>query len=240
MRLLATDPIVYLLVLGGLLLSLGLGFVTQQAAMMPIINAIVLWPLLIWSFRRARIDVALRLILFWGLTIYLVTIVAGRVNLSWAQGAVPGSLDFNASHIMWLTGSESFTPQPEFWLAEQAKRTGILLAGSVISAGLIPLVVAARELAILGLWTANLFDAPSFLAPIVGTPPWILAEIIAWVGLGTPLAEPIVTGDVQSLLTRQRRRFLVIGAVALVLSVAFHWALPGVVQAIMRPLVVIP
>lgn len=239
MRLFATDPIVYAIVLAGLLLSLGIGFATQQAALMPVINAVIVWPLLLWTFRHARLDVALRLVLFWGLAVFLVSLAAGLINLPWAQGAVPGSVEFNANHIMWLVGGESDVPSPAVWLPEQMRRTGVLLAGSVISAGLIPLAVAARELAILGLWTANLFDAPNLLAPLLGTPPWILAEIVAWVCLGLSLAEPIVTGDVQSLLTKRRRTLLIIGGIALALSLAMHFVLPGIVQAIVQPLVTI-
>lgn len=238
MRLFGTDPLLYITLAVGLALSMTMGFITQQQTLMPVLGALLLWPFLIWSLRHARIDVAVRFASFWAVSVFLFSIVAGRVlGQTAAQAAVPGSTDYIASQMFWLSGQESTYEPLMRWLPAFTRRIGVLLAGGALTAGLLPLIVAARNLSILGLWMANLFDASSPLAVLAGMPPWTLAEIVAWVALGVIVAEPVVTGSVQGLLTRDRRRLALTGLAALLLALLLHLILPSVVASPLRSLI---
>ena len=236
-RLLSTDPLVYLLLFVGTAFTLLAGYLTEQRTLMPVFNALILWPLLIWSLRHARIDVALRLIAFWAAIIFFASVFAGRALGEAAQAAVPGSIEYNAEQIHYLSGYVTPIQQPLTWLPAFVRRAGLLMAGSAISAGLIPLVAGARYLAILGLWIANLLNTPGIVALLLGIMPWTWAEIVAFATLGAVLAEPIVTGDVHALLTNQRRRLLMIGMAALLLALVLHLLLPPLIQAPLKFLI---
>lgn len=236
-RLLGTDPLVYLLLFVGTVFTLLAGYITEQRTLMPVFNALILWPILIWSLRHARIDIALRLIVFWAAIIFIASILAGRIMGQMAQAAVPGSIEYNAEQIHYLTGYVTPVQQPQEWLPAFARRSGLLIAGSAISAGLIPLIAGARYLAILGLWIANLFNTPSILAIPLGITPWTWAEIVAFVTLGAVLAEPIVTGEVHALLTFQRRRLLLLGLASLLLALVLHLLLPSLIQSPLKSLI---
>lgn len=237
MRILGTDPLIYIGLVVGLLITLAVGFVTEQKTMMPVLNALIVWPLLIWALRHARIDIALRLVVIWAVVIFVGSVVAGRTLGQIAQAAVPGSIEFNAEHMRWLTGNITGVEQPANWLPDLGRRSGVLLAGSALSAGLIPLIAGARYLAILGLWTANLFDAPSLLAIPLGIPPWIWAETVAQISLGVLLAEPMVSGDAQALITKNRRRLLFTGLIALALALLLQLLLPSLIESPLRSLI---
>lgn len=238
MRLLGADPFLYLILAAGLTLSMAMGFVTQQHTIMPLMGAMLVWPFLLWSLRHARIDVAVRFVVFWAAMVFVLSVAAGRIlGPMAAQAAVPGSTHFIAGQMMWLSGQEALREPLAAWLPAFVRRVGFLLAGGALSAGLAPLVVAARELSILGLWTANLFDAASPLAVVAGLTPWTLAEIVAWVSLGVFVAEPVVTGNVHSLLTRDRGRLALTGLTALILALLLHLLLPSVLASPLRSLV---
>lgn len=238
MRLFGTDPLLYLILLVGLAFSMFIGFIAQQRVLMPVASALILWPMLIWSLRHARIDVAVRLVAFWAAVIFVVAIVAGRVLGARALETVPGGVEYIANQMLWLTGRQSTVEGIGNWLPELARRSGLVLVGSAISAGLLPLIAAARWLAILGLWTANLFNAAHpFLAVPLSISPWTWAEIVAQGALLVVMAEPIVTGSVHSLLTRERSRLLLTGLIALFLAIALHLLLPGLLASPLRALV---
>jgi hypothetical protein len=234
MRFFATDPLIYLVLVLGLLLVMGLGFLAQQQTMMPVLGGLIGWLFLLWALRHARPDVGLRIVGLWAVTVFVLSVVAGRLLDQQALAAVPGSLDYIADQMLWLTGESGAVEQPAVWVAGFARRAGLLLAGSVLSAGLVPLIVGARYLAILGLWTARLFDAPHPAAILFGLAPWIWAEIVAQVVLVVILAEPVVTGDVQALVQNGRRRLLVIGLIALALAAILHLMLPGLFASPLR------
>ncbi|NOX62825.1 MAG: hypothetical protein GXP42_12895 [Chloroflexi bacterium] len=235
MRFLGTDPLVYFLILAGLLFTMTVGIIAEQRTLMPVLNALILWPFLIWSFRHARIDVAVRLIIFWSALIFLFALVATRLDERAARAAVPGSIEFGAEHMLWLAGSAAGVDQFSEWFPLFLRRTGVLLVGSAVSAGLIPLIVAAREMAILGIWTGNLLGASNLLVVIFGVPLWIWAEAAAWIAIGAVLAEPIVTGDIHAILTRDRLRLLLTGVAAWLLSFLLHLLWPPVMQSLLRP-----
>lgn len=225
MRLLGTDPLIYLLLLAGLLFTSATGFITTQTRLMPLLNALILWPLLIWALRHARVDLALRLVVVWAAALLLISAAAGQVLGAQAQAAVPGSIEYNAAAMRWLT-ADAAPPSPSEWLPGLLRRTGLLLAGGAVTAGLLPLVAGARSLAILGLWMANLLAIPNPLALLAGLPPWIVAEMAAQICLGVLVAEPIITGDPRGLLTAERRRLLGIGLIALALAFLLPLLLP--------------
>lgn len=238
MRLFGADPILYITLAIGLALSMTLGFVTQQQTVMPVVGGLLVWPFLLWSLRHARVDVALRFVVFWAALVFLLSVVAGRVlGQMAAQTAVPGSTNFIASQMLWLSSQDGVREPMAAWLPAFVRRTGLLLVGGALTAGLAPLIVAARELSILGLWTANLFDAASPLAVIAGIPPWILAEIVAWAALGVFVAEPVITGSVHGLLTRDRGRLALTGLIALFLALLMHFLLPSILASPLRSLV---
>ncbi|MBX7236584.1 MAG: hypothetical protein K1X65_19540 [Caldilineales bacterium] len=238
MRLLAADPILYLALAVGLTLSMVIGFVTRQQTAMPVIGGLLVWPFLLWSLRHARVDVAVRFVVFWAALVFLISLVAGRaLGQMEAQAAVPGSTQFIASQMLWLGGQGGASEPAASWLPAFLRRTGLLLAGGALTAGLLPLIVAARELSILGLWTANLLDAASPLAVVAGLPPWTLAEIVAWAALSVFMAEPLVTGNVHGLLTRDRRRLALTGLLALLLAFLLHLLLPSLLASPLRSLI---
>ncbi len=225
MRFFGTDPLIYLALLAGLIFTSAIGFLTAQARLMPLLNALMLWPLLVWALRHARIDLALRLAATWAAALLLISLVAGHMLGASAQAAAPGSIEFNAAAMRWL-GGDAAPPATGEWLPGWMQRTGLLLAGGAATAGLLPLVAGARSLAILGLWLANLLALPHPLALLAGLPPWILAEIVAQLILGVLVAEPIVTGDARGLLAPPRRRLLILGLVAFTLAPLLRLLLP--------------
>lgn len=234
MRLFATDPLIYLILVLGLLLVIGLGFFAQQQTLMPVLSGLIGWLFLLWALRHARPDIGLRIVGVWAASVFLLSLVAGRLLDQQALAAVPGSLDYIAAQMLWLTGQSGAVEQPGVWLAAFARRAGLLLAGSILSAGLVPLIAGARYLAVLGLWMARLFDAPHPAAILFGLAPWVWAEVVAQVVLVVVLAEPLVTGDAQALVQGGRRRLLLIGLAALVLAAVLHLLLPGLIASPLR------
>ncbi len=237
MRLFGTDPLLYVALAAGLILSMAMGFLTQQQTVLPVAGGLLVWPFVLWSLRHARIDIALRFVVFWAALVFLFSLVASRIlGPMAAQSAVPGSTNYIASQMFWLSSRDGASEPLAVWLTPFVRRTGLLLAGGALTAGLLPLIVAARELSILGLWTANLFDAASPLAVVAGIPPWILAEMVAWATLSVLVAEPLVTGSVHGLLTRDRRRLMLTGLAALILALILHLFLPSILASPLRSL----
>lgn len=233
-RILGTDPLIYLLIFLGLLFTQISGFLLRQALLMPLLNALVLWPFLIWTLRHARVDVAVRLLIFWAVILFLGAVLAGRVFSASAQFAVPGSIEYNVQQLQWIRGDVTPVEDPGSWLPLLMRRTGVLLFGGALSAGLIPLITGARALAILGLWTANLFNAPHIIAVFLGIPLWTWVEAAAQILLGAVLAEPILTGDVNALLTPLRRRLLLMGLTGLGLAALIHAFLAPLNRALLH------
>ncbi|MCP4168120.1 MAG: hypothetical protein GY759_19805 [Chloroflexi bacterium] len=234
MRIFGADPLVYLSMFIGLAFVLALGYVTQQVTMMPVFQGLILWPFLIWALRYARIGIAIRFVVFWAAVILLGSVVAGLVLEQSALAAVPGSLEFNAENMRWWTGNVTTVQQPQAWLPPFLGRTGLSLAGGALTAGLVPAIAGARSLAMLGLWIATLFGAPSVLALPLAIPLWTWAELLGQIVIVVVVAEPIVTGDVDALLTYRRKRLLLIGFAALGVALLAHLMLPTLLQPLLQ------
>ncbi len=101
MRLFGTDPLLYVALAAGLILSMAMGFLTQQQTVLPVAGGLLVWPFVLWSLRHARIDIALRFVVFWAALVFLFSLVA----VSLARLEEVGQIRGEVGRLFDLTGS---------------------------------------------------------------------------------------------------------------------------------------
>lgn len=190
------DPIWY--VTGALfaLLTTALPGALGQHWLLPLLQTVTLWLLLLPALRRAALRPALRMLAIWAsvqvMTFFALTVLAPAR----AESAVGGGFAYGGALLAWLYTQ---APLPASWATQPLLRVVELLGvtvGSVFTGGLVGIWFLLRSLNLWVFGLAMALNAGAGGAGLLGVlEPWWLLRLIAYALLIAVLASPGFTGD---------------------------------------------
>lgn len=250
------DPLGYVVIALGVILTTALPVFLGQRFCLPLLNTLVIFPFFVWAMRAGRPRRAITLGTFWAICQTIAMLVASLALPQQASNAVLNGLEMRSQALAWTTGGahspEGFVAGLPFSLSKQLIQLAVVAAGSLLTAGLVGLLVDALTLNATSYIAASVLHQANnpLLALVTAWPLWIFVRLAGYLLLGAVLAEPLAVGastprpddeQVEPAWTwtqwwRRRRRLLGIGVGLALLGIALQSLLGPLWASLMRQL----
>jgi len=224
-----TDPIWYITGAFFALLTTALPAAFQQAWLLPLLQTVALWTLLLPAIRRAALRPILSMPTLWvviqGLTFFALTLLAPNPT----EVAVGNGFTYQADLLAWLYTQTplpaSLATQPLLRIIELA---GILL-GAVLTGGGVAIWFLARSVNLYAFGAAAVLNAGGNVGTLLGAlEPWWLLRLAAFILIIALLSSPGFTGEYNpAAWPAPRRRALWWGIGLLALALLLELLLPA-------------
>lgn len=248
------DPIVYVVIALGALLTTALPVFLGQRFCLPLLNTLVIFPLFVWAVRVGRPRRAVTLAAFWAICQAGAMLVASLLLTQQAGTAVLNGLEMRSQAIAWTAaqtvgGPAGFIAGLPWSPAKQLAQLAVVGVGSLLTAGFVGLLIAALTINATAYIVASALREAS--APLValtaGWPLWTVARLAGYLLIGAVLAEPLAIGATTPRTEdlpepawtwrawwRSRRRWLGVGIALALLAVVLQILLGPPWASLMR------
>jgi hypothetical protein len=175
--------------------SYPLGLSLGQPWLLPVLNALPAYVVLVHRLRKGERGGAVRAMLWWAATVALV----GTVALVWwpePTGAlVLNGPAYKTEMFHWIRTGRGAEGDIRLFLPQHLVHLGAFLVLGLGTGSLGALLMGAFLMNYMSYYVAALAKAgvPSWAVTLLGWQPWAIARVAAFVTLGVLLAEPLVT-----------------------------------------------
>jgi hypothetical protein len=189
--------------------SCPLGLALGQPWLLPVLNALPGFLVLLHRLRKGERGGAVRAMLWWAATVA----IAGTLAMILWPGAVDGLVVAGparrAETLAWLHTGHDVIGSLRLFLPRHLALVGVFVVLSLASASAVSLVLGAALLNAVSFSVASLAAAgvPDWAVAVFGWPPWTIAEAAGLATLATVLAEPLLF----RLFPGARQRLKVVG-----------------------------
>lgn len=237
------DPVVYAVILIGVLLTTALPVFLGQRFCLPLLSALVIFPLFVWAVRLGRPRRAIALAGFWAICQAAAMLIASLLLAQQAGLAIFNGLEMRSEVMSWIAsgqaaqGSVAGVPLSLPKLLTQAL---VVAGGSLLTAGLAGLIVDALALNATSYIAVSLAQMASqpVLTLLLAWPIWTMVRLAGYFVAGAALAEPLAFGDLSlqgwAAWWRRRRRLLAIGAGLVLLGILLQLVLGPAWTSLLR------
>jgi len=176
------------------LVSYPLGLALGQPWLLPVLNVLPAYLLMLHLLRRGNRGAALRAMLVWA----AATAVFATLTFSlWPSD--PGPLVLNGpayrqEMFHWIASGEGAEGSPRLFLPQHVGHLAAFVALCLVSASALSISMGAVLMNYMAYYVASLARAgvPAWAVLLLGWQPWALCRIAAFVTLGVVLAEPLL------------------------------------------------
>jgi hypothetical protein len=171
---------------------IGLGL--RQPWLLPILNALPAFLVLVHRLRRGERGGAVRAMLWWAATLALV----GTVAFVWWPEPMGRLVVNGPTHknemFSWIRTGRGAEGNIRLFLPEHLVHLGAFLVAGIGTGGAGALLMGAVLMNSMSYYVAALAKAgvPPWAVTLLGWPPWVVARAAALAALGVILAEPLV------------------------------------------------
>ncbi len=188
------------------ILSFPLGLWLRQPWLLPLLNALPGYLVLVHRLRKGERGGAVRTMLWWAVTMALTGTI---LFVWWPAPLAPVVLhgpEYRAEMFHWIRTGLGAEGSPRLFLPRQLAEVAVFVALGLATAGVGAIVMGALLLNYMSYYVAALAKAgmPSWAVTALGWQPWALARVLALCTLGVILAEPLRFRLVPSARTRLR------------------------------------
>ena len=175
-------------------LSYPLGLSIGQPFLLPILNALPAYLVLVHRLRKGERGGAVRAMLWWAATLAIV----GTVTLVWWQGPTAPVVfhgpEYKQEMFHWIRTGQGAEGNPRLFLPQHLLHLAVFVALGFATASAGAIVMGAVMMNYMSYYVASLARAgvPSWAVTVLGWQPWAIARVAAYVTLGVILAEPLV------------------------------------------------
>jgi hypothetical protein len=184
-----------IVLLVGALVSYPLGLWSRQPWLLPVLNALPAYGVLVHRLRKGERGGAVRAMLWWALAAALI----GTVAFVWWPEPI-GTVVLNGPHhkaemFSWIRTGRGAEGNIRLFLPEHLVQLGAFIVVGLGTAGAGALVMGAVLMNAVSYYVAALAKAgvPPWAVTLLGWSPWTIARVTALAALGVLLAEPAAT-----------------------------------------------
>jgi hypothetical protein len=174
--------------------SFPLGIALGQAWLLPVLNALPVYIVLVHRLRKGERGGAVRTAIWWAGALAL----AGTVCLSvWPVETGPlilGGPDYRDRLFEWVRDGGGPEGSLSLFLPRQLLQLAVFAALSLVTASALSVVMGAVMLNYMSFYVAGLLEAgtPLWGVALLGWQPWTISRLAAFCTLGVVLAEPLL------------------------------------------------
>ncbi len=176
------------------LVSFPLGLALGQAWLLPILNALPVYIVLVHRLRKGERGGAVRTAIWWAGALAL----AGTTCLALWPGEtghlVLGGPDYRLRMLDWIRTGGGPESSLNLFLPRQLLQLAVFAALSLTTASALSIVMGAVMLNYMSFYVAGLLEAgiPPWGVALLGWQPWTISRLAAFCTLGVVLAEPFL------------------------------------------------
>lgn len=248
------DWVVYPVLMLGVVLAAVPSVLLGQQICLPVLPVLVIAPLFLWAVRLGRPRRAIGLAVVWATSLAITLLVSSLLVPDQASQAIRHGLEIRSDVLAWVatgvagSGDVLGLPLSASTMLLQAL---VVLAGSVLSAGLAGLLIDAQTINATSFVAASIVNQAGNPLPatLVAWPIWTVVRVVGYIVCGAVLAEPfflsrILFGTAEerspgrpaSLAEwwQRRRRLLLSGIGLILLAIALQLLLGSSWAALVR------
>ena len=214
-----------------------LGFALDQRWLLPLLDMLPAWVLMVAMLRRGRRGMAIGVMVWWALCLALTTV---SLTIFWhhrAEHVIFNGAAYRDEMRSWLLTGVGRESTPSQFIPQHLRHAALFCLVGLLSAGCLSVLMGATLMNYMSFYVGDLIlgcerSSSHLLALTLGWNPWSIVRVVSFIILGVVLAEPVLSrfkGDWPT--ASGRRRWLVAGAAGLLADIllkallAPHW--PG-------------
>jgi len=205
------------------LVSYPLGLLLGSRWLLPVLNTVPAWWVMVRRLRRGDRRAAVRAVLAWA----AVLAIAGTTTFAlWpapVDDLVLNGPAYRDEMFHWIRTGEGREGSPRLFLPQHVLHLAAFVALSLATASTLSILLGAVLMNFMAFYVASLFRAgvPGLYVALLGWQPWALCRVAAFCALGAVLAEPLLVRVAPYPRSGSVRPFLV----AAVAGILADWTL---------------
>ena len=224
------------LIVAATLLSYAAGWAIGVPILVPILNTLASYPLMVAALRRGELRLAVGRMLLWALTMGV-----GATLLSYARPAETGQLFIHASAYRtemfnWVLTARGAESTPSEFIPQQIGHAALFAALTVASGAALGMPMGAVLMNYMGHYVGTLAEtsAHPVRTALLAWHPWAVIRVISFVVIGVVLSAPLLSRIVRFRIDwTTSRRLLAWAAAGLVLDIVLKALLAPVWQRLL-------
>lgn len=210
------------------LLSYLVAIAAGMPVLVPFLNTLASYPVMVLVLRRGRVREAVALMLVWALAMGVcATLIAYAAP--WRAGALflRGEA-YRTEMFAWVLTGRGAESAPSQFIPQQAGHAALFTTLALVSAGTLAMPMGAILMNYMGTYVGSLAAASAHPAAAIlfGWHPWAVIRIVSFVGLGVVLSAPLLSRVLRfDVDWRASRRIVAWSAAGLLVDVALKAAL---------------
>lgn len=211
------------ILVGATLLSYLIGYAVGSRILLPILNTLPAYGLLVLWVRRGERGRAVGLMLLWALSLALFGTLAAGLAPERAEAVVLNGARYRDGMIHWVRTGEGEEGRPREFLPRHLKELAAYVPIALVTAGAGAMLMGAVLMNFMDCFVAGLAlqtESP-WLVGFLAWFPWSILRVVGYVILGVVLSEPLLSRLKGSRPPPSGRlRYLVFAAACLLADVA--------------------
>ena len=176
------------------ILSYPIGLWLGQPWLLPILNALPAYAVLVNRLRRGERGGAVRAMLWWAVAVALTATV---LFIWWPQPVAPAvyhGAAYKAEMFQWIRTGRGAESSIRLFLPQHLLHLGAFVVLGLLTASVGAIVLGAALMNYMAYYVAALAKAgvPPWAVALLGWQPWAIARIAAFCTLGVLMAEPLL------------------------------------------------
>ena len=214
--------------------SFPLGLAIGQPWLLPVLNALPAYIVLVHRLRKGERGGAVRTAIWWAAALAIAGTVSLMVWPAQTDGLVLNGPEFRDQMLEWIRTGQGTEGSVSLFLPRQLLQLAVFAALSLVTASALSIVMGAALLNYMSFYVASLLDAgaPLWAVALLGWQPWTISRMAAFCTLGVVLAEPLVF----RIFPTARRNLKVIGRMPYYMAALTGILAGWLLQAALAPL----
>ena len=214
--------------------SVPLGLALGQAWLLPVLNTLPVYIVLVHRLRKGERGGAVRTAIWWAGALAIAGTACLAVWPGETGALILGGPDYQEQMLEWIRTGRGTEGSVSLFLPRQLLQLAVFAALSLATAGALSIVMGAAMLNYMSFFVAGLFKSgvPLWGVALLGWQPWTISRMAAFCTLGVVLAEPLIF----RLFPSARESLKVVGRMPYYVAGLSGIAAGWVLQAALAPL----
>jgi hypothetical protein len=210
-----------------------LGYFLKTPLLLPLLQVLPAYPLLVHDLRREQRTIAVLRILLWAALIAVSMEMLALESPTRGEVSVLHGKDYRDEMLGWIRTGVGKESSPASFIPEHLLHLGLFVFLSLASGGFLSLILGAVLMNYMSFYVGSLLGIAQTPAKVLlyGWPPWAVLRVVSFVILGVVLSGPLLKRLGWAPFDRTRvRGWIIAAAIGLVLDVTLktllapHWS----------------
>jgi hypothetical protein len=174
--------------------SYGIGWAIGVPALVPLLNTLVSFPLMVAALRRGDLKLAVARMLLWALTMGVAATLLSYVYPGQTEALFLRGGDYRREMFTWVMTGRGAESTPSQFIPQQAGHAALFTALALVSGGILAMPIGAALMNYMGHYVGTLAGVSRHPLAIMllAWHPWAVIRVISFVVLGVVLSAPLL------------------------------------------------